>query len=120
MRTDPPLGTAELRRGLCNRSLEPTPPVAFQVARVGEGDVLVREQQDVVLEDDEQVTDLLPLTLPHVLVTERRRKAPEREKGAATECVEVALGGRHPFSSNHGYPWRCAQFFSDEERTFQG
>ena len=90
---DPPLGAPHLVRRLLDGLPEPPAPVPYQVAAVGESAVLVRENDDVVLELDEQVADLLAVALPRtLLVPVDARVAPQRQEGAVAEGLQVALG----------------------------
>ena len=59
MSSDPALGATNLIERLLHRSPEPPVPVDVKIARIGKITRFDRENDDVVLEDDEQVADLL-------------------------------------------------------------
>jgi len=77
-------------------------PVHPQITLVGEGAVLVGEDDDVVAKHDEKVTDLLAVPTGRSSVAVDARVAPEREERARAQPAEVALGVGNAVLLRHG------------------
>jgi hypothetical protein len=89
-------GTPELLRISFDRASVPATPIDIEIPSRGKNAVLVRKQNDVVFENDEQVRDLLA-DYPGValrLVTNHIWVAPQGQKRAAGELRERSFRAR--------------------------
>jgi hypothetical protein len=93
----PPFRSPHLLRGLHDRLPEPPTPVQTRVSRVRVGTILVRKDDDVVPEHDEEVCHFLPVTIPDLtLVLVDTWISPERQERPLAQASQVALRRRHP------------------------
>lgn len=93
---DPSLSTIDLFSGFLDRLLVPSPPGHFRPCVRLVLDMFVTEDDDMVLEYYEQVTDFFPIPTMAArpsLVAVDARVAPEAEEGPLCMLREIPLGG---------------------------
>src|SRR5512146_3000056 len=98
---DPSLGAPDFSRRFEHCSPEPTPPPEWQIPGFGKPALLVREDEDVWVEDDQEVTDFLTvpargdsLIAVNASVTPEREERPLREPLQASFCGGLAIRTR--------------------------
>ena len=92
----PPLRAPHLACGLQDCLLEPARPRHVLAYATRPLAALVREDEDVAIEDHEEITHLLAVTVatPRPLVSEEVRIGPHSQKRMLRELVEVPLASR--------------------------
>jgi hypothetical protein len=93
--SQPSLRSPNLLRRFPDSSLEPTAPIALKVARRWELAVLVREDDDVVLEYNQKIAEFFPgLTLAPGLAPVHVRPTPKPQEGVAAQARQILFRWR--------------------------